>query len=102
MINVYETIRSDLHFNKFQVGDLLFVEYKCPLPEAAVGIWTPSDYILHVLSGKKRWRAGGDSWTAGAGQTFYVKKGAFVVEQFFEEEFCCSCSSFPMISSVVR
>ncbi len=88
MLNVYETIQSGLHYNKFEVGDLLFVEYKCPIEDEEFGIWTPSDYMLHVLTGKKGWRTKNHNWTAEAGQTFYVKKGAYVIEQFFEEEFC--------------
>ena len=88
MLNVYETVRSSLHFNKFEVGDLLFVEYACPIEEKSLGIWTPSDYMLHVLTGKKAWRTHGHVWNAQAGQTFYVKKGAYLIEQFFEEEFC--------------
>lgn len=88
MLNVYETIQSGLHYNKFEVGNLLFVEYKCPIEDEEFGIWTPSDYMLHVLTGKKGWRTMNHHWTAEAGQTFYVKKGAYIIEQFFEEEFC--------------
>lgn len=88
MLNVYETIQTGLHYNKFEVGDLLFVEYKCPIEDEEFGIWTPSDYMFHVLTGKKGWRTKNHHWTADAGQTFYVKKGAYIIEQFFEEEFC--------------
>lgn len=88
MLNVYETIQSGLHYNKFEVGELLFVEYKCPIEDKEFGIWTPSDYMLHVLTGKKGWRTMNHHWTAETGQTFYVKKGAYIIEQFFEEEFC--------------
>ena len=56
MLNVYDTIRSGLHYNKFKVGELLFVEYTCLIEDATLGIWTPSDYLLHVLTGKKEWR----------------------------------------------
>ena len=41
MINTYDTIRTSLHFNKFVVGELLFVEYKCPIEQEAAGVWTP-------------------------------------------------------------
>lgn len=88
MLNVYETIRSGLHYNKFEAGELLFVEYTCPIEDDRLGIWTPSDYLLHVLTGKKGWRTLNHSWTAEAGQSFYIKKGAYIIEQFFEEEFC--------------
>lgn len=88
MLNVYELIQTGLHYNKFVVDELLFVEYSCPIEEESLGIWTPSDYMLHVLSGKKGWRSMDQSWTAEAGQTFYVKKGTYFIDQYFEEEFC--------------
>ena len=31
MDNLFEFIRNGLHFNKFEVGELVFVEYSCPL-----------------------------------------------------------------------
>ena len=76
MINTYDTIRENLHFNKFTVGELLFVEYKCPIEEEAAGVWTPMDYFIHVLSGKKTWRTTDGTWIAEKDQTLFFKKGA--------------------------
>ncbi len=44
--------------------------------------------MVHVLSGKKTWHTTGGTWSAEAGQTLFIKKGATFVEQFFEEDFC--------------
>jgi len=88
MINMYETIRDDLHFNKFSVGELLFVEYKCPIDQDVAGVWTPMDYFVHVVSGKKTWRTTEGSWTLEKGQTLFFKKGAAIVHQDFKEDFC--------------
>jgi hypothetical protein len=41
MMNMCDMIRANLHFNKFAVGELLFVEYKCPIEQEAAGVWTP-------------------------------------------------------------
>jgi len=88
MINLYEDIKSKNHYNKFEIGGLLFAEYKCPLEEKFVGIWTHTDYLVHVVSGKKTWHTTDGSFTAEPGQSLYFKKGAAIVEQFFYEEFC--------------
>jgi len=88
MINLYEDIKSKNHYNKFEIGGLLFAEYKCPLEEKFVGIWTHTDYLVHVVTGKKTWHTTHGSFTAEAGQSLYFKKGAAIVEQFFNEEFC--------------
>ena len=88
MMNMYETIRDNLHFNKFSVGELLFVEYKCPIEQDVAGVWTPMDYFVHVVSGKKTWRTTEGSWTLEKGQTLFFKKGAAIVHQDFKEDFC--------------
>lgn len=88
MMNMYETIRDNLHFNKFSVGELLFVEYKCPIEQDVAGAWTPIDYFVHVVSGKKTWRTTEGSWTLEKGQTLFFKKGAAIVHQDFREDFC--------------
>jgi AraC-like DNA-binding protein len=88
MLNTYDTIRASLHFNKFTVGDLLFVEYKCPIEQDAVGVWTPMDNFVHVLSGTKTWRTTDGTWAVEKGQTLFFKKGAAIVHQDFREDFC--------------
>lgn len=88
MMNMYDVIRDNLHFNKFTVGELLFVEYKCPIEQEEAGVWTPLDYFVHVLSGRKTWRTAGGTWTAEKGQTLFFKKGAGVLHQDFKEDFC--------------
>ena len=88
MLNMYEDIRSNQHFNKFEIGELLFAEYTCPIEENSVGIWAHTDYLVHVVSGKKTWHTTNGTWIAEAGQTLFFKKGAAIVEQYFEEDFC--------------
>jgi AraC family transcriptional regulator, exoenzyme S synthesis regulatory protein ExsA len=104
MINLYEDIRTKKHYNKFEIGGLLFAEYKCPLEEKFVDIWTNTDYLVHVVTGKKTWHTSDGSFPAEAGQSLYFKKGAAIVEQFFNEEFCLLLFFIPddFIKSVVN
>ena len=88
MINMYDEIRASERFRRVEVGDSLFVEYDCPIEEEAAGIWVPFDSFVHVLSGRKTWRTTQGSWTARPGETLYIKKGASVIEQHMEEDFC--------------
>ena len=88
MINAYDTIRESLHFNKFEVGELLFVEYKCPIEQDVAGVWTPMDYFVHVLSGRKTWRTTEGTWVVEKGQTLFFRKGAAIVHQDFKDDFC--------------
>jgi AraC family transcriptional regulator, exoenzyme S synthesis regulatory protein ExsA len=88
LMNMYEAIRENLHFNKFTVGELLFVEYKCPLDQESAGVWTPMDYFVHVLSGRKTWRTTEATWTLEKGDTLFFKKGACILQQDFRDDFC--------------
>ncbi|MCB0519054.1 MAG: helix-turn-helix transcriptional regulator [Lewinellaceae bacterium] len=88
MRNFFEIIKEGLHFNKFEVGDLVVVEYSCPLEDEHLGLFSQSDYLVHVLSGKKTWKTINGVWVLEAGDTLYLKKGAAIINQYFEEEFC--------------
>lgn len=88
MQNLYEIIKGSLFFNKFVLGDLVCIEYSCPLEDEHMGIFTQSDYIIHVLSGKKTWKTPQGKWEMKAGETLFVKKGAAVITQYLDEEFC--------------
>lgn len=88
MHNLFENIRDSLVFNKFFIDDLICVEYSCPVDDEQMGIYTQSDYLIHILSGKKTWKTIEGEWVMEAGQTLFVKKGAAIVTQDFDEDFC--------------
>ncbi|HMA79542.1 MAG TPA: AraC family transcriptional regulator, partial [Candidatus Binatia bacterium] len=54
----------------------------------AVSVWTPMDYFVHVLSGRKTWRTTEATWTLEKGDTLFFKKGACVLHQDFKDDFC--------------
>ena len=88
MYDFYAQMKSDIVFNKFEVNSLLFVEYNCPLKQERVEIWSQHDYVIYVLSGEKTWLTKDESWTAKKGEALYIKKGATIIEQKFDEDFC--------------
>ena len=88
MRNLYEVIKNSLHFNKFTIDDLICVEYTCPLEDEQLGLYAEYDYIIHVLSGKKTWTTIHGEWEVKAGETLYIKKGAAIITQSFDEDFC--------------
>ena len=104
MLNLFESIRSNPSFSRLEIGDLLFAQYTCPVGTARLGVWTQSDYLVHVVSGRKAWHASDGVWTAEAGDTLFFRKGAAVIEQFLEVEFCVLMFFIPdsLIRSTVR
>lgn len=104
MLNLYETVRSSPSFNKLEIGNLLFAEYTCPVQAAKLEHWTQSDYLVHVLQGKKAWHTSDGVWPARAGDTLFFRKGGAIIEQFFDVDFCLLIFFIPdsLIRSTVR
>lgn len=71
-----------------EVSDLMFVEYTCMLDETKFGIWSDNNYFAYILTGKKLWRTIYNTYVVDAGDIIFVKKGANLTHQFFEDEFC--------------
>jgi AraC family transcriptional regulator, exoenzyme S synthesis regulatory protein ExsA len=87
-VDYFDAIRTNPTFRKFAIGDLLFSNHTCPAREPVVTVWTHTDHLIHVLSGRKTWQTPCGSWVGSPGHTFFLKKGAYVVHQNFRADFC--------------
>ena len=88
MINFYQLVRENLSFNRFQFRDTVCLEYTCPIDAEQVGIFSSSDYLVYVLSGRKTYKTARGEWTLERGQALYLKKGAEIIHQYFDDEYC--------------
>ncbi len=88
MLNFYKIVKENLSFNRFQFKETVCLEYTCPIDAEHIGIFSKSDYIVYVLSGKKTYKTINGEWTLTPGQTLYMKKGAEFIQQYFDDEYC--------------
>lgn len=88
MINFYEGVRNNPSYNSLEIGDLLFAEYTCGVGDKKLPLWSHSDYLVNVITGRKTWHTSEGSWVVEPGETLFFKKGATIVEQHFELDFC--------------
>ena len=104
MINLLEFVSGNSLFKQFKVNDLLFLEYKCVADQAAVQVWSKYNYFLYVVRGKKMWQSSRAKYCVREGEAIFVKKGANVIHQFFEEGFCSLMIFVPddFISKVIK
>src|SRR5262245_36373415 len=58
------------------------------MEEKRQDLWSQQNYIQYILTGKKAFHTPGRSWLMKEGDAFFVKKGATIVEKFFEEPLC--------------
>lgn len=104
MLNFHESIRTHPGYNKLEIGDFLFAEYTCGIGDKKLGLWTHKDYLVNVVAGRKTWHTADGVWRAKPGETLFFKKGAAIVEQHFESEFCVLMFFIPddFVRSTVR
>jgi len=88
MVNLYAAIKDSCLFQKIEINELLFVEYTCMQDENKFGIWSHNNYFAFISSGKKIWKSIYNSYEVDEGDIIFVKKGANLTHQFFDDKFC--------------
>lgn len=88
MLDFYKLVKENLNFNRFEFNDTVCLEYVCPIQAEQLGLYSKSDYLVHVLSGKKTYKTVNGEWTLEKGKTLYLKKGAEIIHQYFDDEYC--------------
>jgi AraC family transcriptional regulator, exoenzyme S synthesis regulatory protein ExsA len=94
MANAPEVIRTDPTAKRFEIDNLLFAQYHCPAHDS-FGIWTQTDYLLHVISAKMFWKTQNGTWSAEAGETVFFKKGAYILPTQIEDDLCIELFFIP-------
>lgn len=88
MINLYDFILNSELYKKFKVNELLFCEYKCPIESESADAWSHNNFFVYVLSGKKKVITPKSEYLMSAGFAAFIKKGASIVQQYFQEVNC--------------
>jgi AraC-like DNA-binding protein len=88
MFDSYQHFLETPGYNKIIGDDYLIVEFKCPIKEEIFKAWSECHSIVYVLSGKKKWITPENEWMVKGGESIFVRKGAFMNQQYFEEGFC--------------
>jgi len=89
MFNFYETkLNEPKSFRLLKCDDSLITLYNCPLENKFVDLWSQHNYIVYVIEGRKVWHTAYGSYDLLKGACVFVRKGACIVEQFFDASFC--------------
>lgn len=89
IVNYIELLKNNpQYFKQFSCKELLFLNYDCPVKEDKLTVWSEHNYFYFVISGRKNIHANGEVWELEKGSFVFVKRGAFLIEQFFDEPFC--------------
>jgi len=94
MINFYESVlQHPNYYRQFNCSDTLITVFNCPLEARLMttkfaSLWTQYNYLLYVVEGRKIWHTADGSYDIKTGSCIFVRKGAVVLEQFFDTGFC--------------
>lgn len=89
MHSLYGKILSNPnYYRQFNVGETLITEYNCPIESKFEDAWSHYNYIVFVKEGRKIWHTAHGSYDLRKGSCVLVRKGACIVEQFFDVAFC--------------
>jgi AraC-like DNA-binding protein len=88
MNNIQDFIASSDMFRKFQLDDLLFVEFKCPIEEAKSSIWCNNNFFAYILTGETKIKTLKKDYPLKPGDCVFAKKGSLLIESEFQEDFC--------------
>jgi AraC-like DNA-binding protein len=87
--NFYEkVVNSPEHFRQLNCRESLIAEFNCPLENKMQDIWSQHNYIACIIEGRKIWHTAHGSYDLRKGSCVFVRKGACIVEQFFDTVFC--------------
>jgi AraC family transcriptional regulator, exoenzyme S synthesis regulatory protein ExsA len=105
MFNLYEFSIQEPSYRQLECDGCLFVEYKCIPGEAELDdLWSQHGHIVFVTAGKKIWISPDGECFASQGEAVYCKKGASLIRNFYENDFCALIFFFPddFIKEVVQ
>ena len=74
--------------HRLSCGDSLFTVYNCRLDDKFADLWSHNNYIVYVAEGRKIWHTSHGLYDLQAGSCVFIRRGAAIVEQFLDTEFC--------------
>lgn len=95
MLNLYEDSLNS-NYRRIECDGLLFVEYTCiPDSKEIYSLWSPYAHLVYVTSGTKTWITPEGEFPTSQGDAVYCKKGACIMKNFYESDFCALIFFFP-------
>lgn len=94
MVNFIESVLKHPEYSRqFNCGESLITVFNCPLEARLMknrftDLWSQNNYVFYVIDGRKIWHTAHGSHELKKGSCVFVRKGASIIEQFFDIGFC--------------
>lgn len=94
MVNFYEKVlQNPSYYRQFNCSDSLITVFNCPLEARLMksrfaDLWTHYNYLFYVIDGRKIWHTAHQAYDIGKETCVFVRKGAWIFENFLDNGFC--------------
>lgn len=94
MLNFLEgVLRHPHYYRQFNCSDSLITIFNCPLEPRLMktrfaDMWSQYNYLFYVIDGRKIWHTAEKSYDIGKDTCVFVRKGAWIFENFLDIGFC--------------
>jgi AraC-like DNA-binding protein len=88
MDNLQDYIENSNIFKKFEVNNLLFAEFKCPIEDSKSRIWWKNNFFAFIVSGETKLQTSTGTYILKAGDCAFAKKGSVIIHSQLQEDFC--------------
>jgi len=94
MVNFYERVlQHPNYYRQFNCSDSLITVFNCPLEARLMktrfaDLWSQYNYLFYVIDGRKIWHTAHKSYDIGKETCVFVRKGAWIFENFLDNGFC--------------
>jgi AraC-like DNA-binding protein len=87
-LNAFDVIRAIPTAKRFEIGEMLFAQFDCPVQDEPLKIWSQTDHLIHVVSARSTWKTSMGMCSAEAGESVFFRKGAFISPPHLEPDLC--------------
>jgi len=104
MLYFEDFVKNNPAFNKFEVDELMFTAYDCPLEGSPIDYWVDRNYFCYIIRGGAKWKTPNEEYVLQVGDAAFLKKGAHRVFKILTGEFCALLIFTPdhFIKSVIK
>lgn len=94
MVNFYERVlQHPSYYRQFNCSESLITVFNCPLEARLMksrfsDLWSQYNYLFYVIEGRKIWHTAHSSYDIGKETCVFVRKGAWIFENFLNNGFC--------------
>jgi AraC family transcriptional regulator, exoenzyme S synthesis regulatory protein ExsA len=89
IIDLYNTVlQHPEHFRQLRCGELLFTQYDCPQQSIMQDLFSETNYIAYVISGKRIFHLPGEEYNMTEGKCVFAKKGGWIAEKEAGKGWC--------------